>query len=108
MAQQTTPLCLSITELDPAYGVYTLSTAAKVLSELQAGRQSREIIVSWWLAPADCGGEVHVTLRGKVEYRTQWQLQAYLDYVQSRICDMMDERKVRFCLRVESCQENGG
>ena len=108
MAQQTTRLCLSITELDPAYGVYTLTTGAKVLSELQAGRQERDITASWRLAPADCGCGTRVALCGQVEYRTQWQLQAYLDYVQSRICDMIDERKVRFCLTTGSCQENGG
>lgn len=108
MAQQTARLCLTITEQAPEHGVYTLSTAAKVLSELQAGRRERDVSVSWRLAPAGCGSAQQITLCGQVDYRIQWQLQAYLDYVQGRICDMIDERKAGFRLKLGSCQENGG
>ena len=104
MERQEAKLCLSFTDVDPEYGVQTLSTAAKVLAELRMGRQDRDVTVSWRLASPDCGCVRGIVLCGKVEYRRQWQLDAYLDYVQKRICDMIDERKVAFRLTLGDCQ----
>ena len=108
MAQNTAKLCLTICSRNPAYGVHTLNTAAKVLSELQAGKQDRDVSVSWKLADPSCGSEGQIVLCGSVAYRSQWQLQAYSDYIQKQICDMIDSRKVDFRLTMGSCQDNGG
>ena len=108
MEQRTERICLSIADREPIHGVHTLQTAAKVLAELQAGRQDRDVSVTWKLAPSDCGNDQRIVLCGQVVFRSQWQLQAYLDYIQARICDMMDDRKVSYRLMVGGCQENGG
>jgi len=108
MEQRTETICLTMTDLAPEHGVYTLQAAAKLLSELQVGRQERDFAISWKLAPPDCGSRQGIVLCGRVKFRSQWQFQAYLDYIQKRICDMMDDRKVSCRLSTGSCQENGG
>ena len=104
MAQHTADLFLFIRSLDPSHGVHTLHTAAKVLAELQGGRQDRDTLAVWQLAASDGGPDRHIVLRGQVTFRSQWQLQAYWDYIQKRICDMIDDRKVSFRLELEEHQ----
>ena len=108
MAQRIARICLTITDLAPEHGVHTLQTAAKLLAELRAGRRDRELSVMWMLASSDCCSRKGVALCGRIEYRTEWQLHAYLDYVRKQICDMIDERKSGVHLELGDCPENGG
>lgn len=108
MAQRTARVCLTLTDLAPEHGVHTLQTAAKLLAELRTGRQDRDLLVMWTLASSDCCSRKGVALCGRIEYRTTWQLNAYLDYIQKQICDMIDERKSGVHLELGDCLENGG
>jgi len=108
MERNKAHICLTLADREPEHGVYTLTTAAKILSELQAGRQDKDIAVIWKLVPSDGGNDQRIVLCGSVEYRSRWQVEAYLDYIQSRICDMIDDKKVVFRLTLGSCQKNGG
>ena len=93
MERRTQTICLMLTALEPEHGVYTLKTAAKVLSELQAGRQDRNITPVWSLGSAG-NRSAGVVLRGTVAYRSSWQLRSYVDYVEKRTTDLVDPRKV--------------
>ena len=104
---QTAQLFLHIADTQPKYGVYALTAAAKLLSELQAGWQERDISVAWQLAP-EREGEEPIVLYGTVTYRSQWQLRAYLDYIQKRTDEIMDEKKARFRLTAGDGLEIGG
>ena len=108
MEQKTAKVCLTINDRNPEHGVHALTSAAKVLSELQMGRKDRDLSFNWSLAHWNCGNTNGIVLCGQVAFRSQWQLQAYLDYIQARIYDMMDHRKVSFRLSAGSCKINGG
>ena len=93
MERRTRTICLMLTALAPEHGVHALKTAAKILSELQAGRQDRDIAPVWSL---DSTGSrpAGIVLGGTVAYRTDWQLKSYVDYVEKRIAELVDLQKV--------------